>query len=51
VRPLQQNLTEFRAPHRDEPDAQELADQVQREIDVWHACSDFYSYEFFVMRV
>ena len=50
-RPLQQNLTEFRARHRDEPDAQELADQVQREIDVWHACSDFYSYEFFVMRV
>jgi len=50
-RPLQQNVTEFRARHRDEPDAQELADQVQREIDVWHAYSDFYSYEFFVMRV
>jgi hypothetical protein len=49
--PLQQNLTEFRERHRNEPDAQQLADQVQCEIDVWHAYSDFYSYEFFVMRV
>jgi SAM-dependent methyltransferase len=49
-RPLQQNLTEFRERRRDEPDAQELADQVQHEIDVWHAYSEFYSYEFFVMR-
>ena len=50
-RPLQQNVTEFRGRHRGEADAQELADQVQREIDVWHAYSEFYSYEFFVMRV
>ena len=49
-RPLQQNITAFRARHRQESDAQELADQVQREIDVWQACSDYYSYEFFVMR-
>ena len=49
-RPLQQNLTKFRARYRAESDAQELADQVQREIDVWHAYSEFYSYEFFVMR-
>lgn len=48
--PLQQNVTEFREHRRDEPDAQELAGQVQREIDVWHAYSEFYSYEFFVMR-
>lgn len=50
-RPLQQNVTQFRARHRDEADAQELADQIQQEIDVWHAFSEFYSYEFFVMRV
>jgi ubiquinone/menaquinone biosynthesis C-methylase UbiE len=50
-RPLQQNVTEFRERHRGDHDAQELADQVQREIDVWHAYSEFYSYEFFVMRV
>ena len=49
-RPLQQNVMEFRERHREERDAQELADQVQREIDIWHAYSDFYSYVFFVMR-
>jgi SAM-dependent methyltransferase len=49
-RPLQRNLAQFRERHRDETDAQGLADQVQREIDVWHAYSEFYSYEFFVMR-
>ena len=50
-RPLQQNIAEFRQRHRGEPDAEALADQVQREIDVWHAYSEFYSYEFFVMRL
>jgi SAM-dependent methyltransferase len=49
-RPLRQNVTEFRERHREEPDAQQLAGQVQREIDVWHACSEYYSYEFFVLR-
>lgn len=49
-RPLQMNVTEFRGRHREEPDAQELADSVQREIDIWQAYSDFYSYWFFVVR-
>jgi cyclopropane fatty-acyl-phospholipid synthase-like methyltransferase len=49
-RPLQQNVTVFRERRRDEADAQDLAGQVQREIDLWHAYSDFYSYVFFVMR-
>lgn len=49
-RPLQQNILDFRARHGDESDARELADQVQREIDMWHAYSEFYSYEFFVLR-
>lgn len=49
--PLQDNVTAFRTRHRAEPEAQALADQVQREIDVWQAYSEFYSYEFFVMRV
>jgi SAM-dependent methyltransferase len=49
-RPLQQNVTEFRERHRGEGDAQGLSDQVQREIDIWHAYREFYSYEFFVMR-
>lgn len=49
-RPLQENITRFRERHTDEPEAQQLADQIQREIDVWHAYGEFYSYEFFVMR-
>jgi SAM-dependent methyltransferase len=49
-RPLQENLKEFRLAHREEPDAQELANQVQREIDIWQAYSEFFGYEFFVMR-
>lgn len=49
-RPLQGNICDFRVRHREEPDAQELADQVQREIEIWQAYSEFYSYEFFVMR-
>ena len=48
--PLERHITEFRGRHRDEPDAQELADQIQREIDIWQAYSAFYHYEFFVMR-
>ena len=48
-RPLQDNVTAFRKRHRDAPDAQELADQCQKEIDIWHACSEFYGYEFFVL--
>ena len=28
-----------------------VADQIQREIDIWHAYSDFYHYRFFVTRV
>jgi SAM-dependent methyltransferase len=49
-RPLQQNLTAFRLRHDGERDAQELADQVQHEIDIWHAYSDVYGYAFFVLR-
>ena len=49
-RPLQDNVTAFRKRHHDAPDAQELADQCQSEIDIWQACSAFYGYEFFVLR-
>jgi cyclopropane fatty-acyl-phospholipid synthase-like methyltransferase len=50
-RPLQANIQAFRARHSDEPDAQALADQVQQEIDLWHAHAACYTYEFVVMRV
>ena len=49
-RPLQRNVAAFRERHRDLPEAQELADQCQREIDVWRRYSAFYGYEFFVLR-
>ena len=48
--PLQQHVTSFRTRHRDEAEAQALADQIQTEIDIWQAYSAFYHYEFFVMR-
>jgi cyclopropane fatty-acyl-phospholipid synthase-like methyltransferase len=49
-RPLEPNIAAFRERHRSEADAQDLADRVEREIDVWRKYSDFYQYEFFVMR-
>ena len=49
-RPLQDNVTAFRKRHHDELEAQEVADQCQREIDIWHAHSEFYGYEFLVLR-
>ena len=49
-RPLEANLSAFREIHHGEADAQGLADQVAREIDVWRRYSDSYGYEFFVMR-
>ena len=49
-RPLQDNVTAFRRRHHDATDAQELADQCQNEIDIWHAFSEFYGYEFLVLR-
>ena len=49
-RPLQQNVDEFRRRHPAESDAQDLANQTQREIDVWKEYSAYYSYVFFVMR-
>jgi SAM-dependent methyltransferase len=48
--PLQRNLDEFRVRHGDETEALTLASQVQREIDIWRKYSEFYSYEFVVMR-
>ena len=48
--PLELNIAGFRERHESEPDAQELAERTQREIEVWKKYSDFYSYVFFVMR-
>ena len=49
-RPLELNVKAFRLRYRGRPEAQELADQCQREIDVWKAYSGYYGYAFFVAR-
>lgn len=49
-RPLQDNINAFRERHGDLPDAQELADQCQHEIDIGHAHSEFYGYVFLVLQ-
>lgn len=49
-RPLLGKLARFRERHAGEAEAQGLAEQVEREIDVWRAYSGYYGYEFFVMR-
>jgi SAM-dependent methyltransferase len=48
--PLQRKIKEFRARHDGDTDAQQLADTVEREIKMWHQYSEFYGFEFFVMR-
>jgi SAM-dependent methyltransferase len=47
--PLERNVARFRQRH-EEPGAQQLAEQTEREIDVWKEYSEFYGYHFFVMR-
>ena len=49
-RPLQEHVTAFRRRHQGEPDADDLANHVQREIDIWHSYAAYYRYEFFVMH-
>ena len=49
-RPLQDNVIRFRKRYPDVAEARALADQCQREIDVWRAYSEFYGYHFFVLR-
>ena len=48
--PLERNVKAFRTRHRGHPEARDLADQCQREIDVWKAYSDCYGYAFCVAR-
>jgi len=48
--PLQHQMEEFQARHAGESDAAELVRQVRREIDIWRAYSEYYGYEFFVIR-
>ena len=49
-RPLQANVDSFRASHVGDIDVQELCEQCEREIDVWLKFSEYYDYEFFVLK-
>jgi SAM-dependent methyltransferase len=49
--PLQEELDAFRARGNDDPHAQSFADDLQREIDLWHKCGDSYGYVFYIGRV
>ena len=48
--PLQENVYVFRERHRGDQLALDLCEQCQQEIDIWHTYSEFYGYEFFVVR-
>lgn len=48
--PLQDSINGFRERYTNDLEAENLCDQCQREIDIWHAYSKFYGYEFFVLR-
>lgn len=49
-RALQDSITTFRERYMDDVEAQSLCDQCQQEIDIWRAYSEFYGYEFLVLR-
>jgi SAM-dependent methyltransferase len=48
--PLEKKVRAFRDRHSEEPEALELAAQVEREIHMHRAYGDRYGYVFFVMR-
>ena len=48
--PLQRNLIAFRERHTDDRIAEEVAEQTEREIEMFHRYSDYYGYVFYVMR-
>ncbi|NUQ61814.1 MAG: methyltransferase domain-containing protein [Pirellulales bacterium] len=49
-RPLEERLRHFRTEHATDPDAQTLADEEEREIELWRNHGDSYGYVFYVGR-
>lgn len=47
---LQDKIIAFRERYVDDLEAQGLCDQCQQEIDIWLAYSEFYGYEFLILR-
>ena len=48
--PLQENLTRYRVEMKNNPEAMELMDTIEIEIDMHRKYSDCYGYEFFVVK-
>lgn len=48
--PLERNIEAFRARHAGEAEAEVIASQIEREIEMFRRYSDWYGYVFFVMR-
>ena len=47
---LEKQLPTFRQTHADDPEALEVADLTELEMSMYSQYSDFYGYEFFVLR-
>lgn len=48
--PMERRVAEFRARHRGEITATEIADEAQKEIETYRLNHEFYSYGFFVVK-
>ncbi len=48
--PLRQRLPIFRETYSDDRDAQEVADMTEHEMGLLSSYSDFYGYEFYILR-
>jgi ubiquinone/menaquinone biosynthesis C-methylase UbiE len=49
--PLEARVATLRKRHLDDPEAQQLLKEMQREIDLFRKYSDWYGYVFYVMQI
>jgi hypothetical protein len=48
--PLQERVYDYRAKYSENPDAMEISNNIQHEIDLFKKYSDYYAYVFYVMQ-
>ena len=48
--PLRKRIPEFRETYVDDPEAQAVADLTELEMSVFDLFSDFFGYEFYILR-
>jgi len=48
--PLKQRLPVFRKDHAQDPDAQEVAEMTEQEMELLTSYSNFYGYEFYILQ-